>query len=74
MKFRSKYRDVSHDPCWSASSIAGYQIEVDLSDRHRPLQRHIWTKRDGAVDAEEWIGSIPDTAERLLSRGWEPCP
>ena len=50
--------------------LRSFRIEVDLTEHHHPLQRHIWTRDDGSVDAEEWVRSIPDTPERLIANGW----
>lgn len=50
--------------------LASYQIEVDLTDPRRPLQRHIWTHDDGVVEAEPWIPTINETPAHLLAMGW----
>jgi hypothetical protein len=45
-----------------------YRIELDLSNPHRHMQRHIWTRETGEVEAQDWIdaGRI---SERDLERG-----
>jgi hypothetical protein len=50
--------------------MRSYRIEIDLSERHHPLQRHIWTREDGTVDVQEWIRTIPETKEGALQRGY----
>lgn len=48
----------------------GCRIEIDLSDKSSPKQRHIWIREDGTENNEEWIKSLPDTPEKLLKKGW----
>lgn len=50
--------------------VAG-RIEIDLAHEQRPLQRHIWTRADGTIDAEKWIPTIRATPESLLAKGWK---
>lgn len=57
-------------PHYEGAFGVAYRIEADLTDQYCPLQRHIWVMRDGSENAEDWIRSIPVTAEQLASRGW----
>lgn len=50
--------------------IASYRIEVDITDKHHPLQRHIWTYASGEVRKDEWIRGISDTPEQLIASGF----
>lgn len=49
-----------------------YRIEKDLSDPHRPLQRHIWTRDNGEVYVEEWIRSLSRGHEDEIAHGYRP--
>lgn len=53
--FTSPEVDVSKKPEWTDSDVRSYRIELDITAPERPLQRHIWTLKDGTVDAEDWI-------------------
>ncbi|MEK6830144.1 MAG: hypothetical protein AABY15_08575 [Nanoarchaeota archaeon] len=46
-----------------------YCIELDVADKNRPLQRHIWTE-NGVKEIEDWIPTDYDTHERLISKGY----
>lgn len=51
---------------------AAYRIEMDLTNPHAPLQRHIWTHDDGRIEAEGWIRSSGHmTAAELERQGWK---
>ena len=50
--------------------MSSYVIEVDFSDRHRPLQRHIWTTCGGAVEEGDWVPTFFEDTQNLLSLGW----
>lgn len=68
--YQSKYNDVSTHPAWDNSPVAGYRIEVDNTFLLKPLQRHIWTFRDGTSRTEEWILSVKQTNEQFEKNGW----
>jgi hypothetical protein len=51
--------------------LRGYKIQLDLSVKHRPLQRHIWFKEDGLIEEEEWISFVSSrTPDELINRGY----
>jgi hypothetical protein len=48
-----------------------YRIEIDLSSRYRPMQRHIWTRDDGSVRNDDWIDAVSADESDLLKRGYK---
>lgn len=51
-----------------------YRIEIDLTNNHVPLQRHIWTKNDGSKREDEWVPTgLNQTKDKLLKEGWKLC-
>lgn len=42
-----------------------------MSDRLRPVQRHIWIHKDGEIDTQEWIRSFSESDWSLIDRGYK---
>lgn len=66
LKFTTKEQPYTH------YGMKSYRIEVDLTNKHNPLQRHIWTDSDGVVEIGEWILTSYDLPELLIKRGYKP--
>ena len=58
------------DTTFGHYGFASYRIEVDATEPHRPMQRHIWTRDDGTVEVEQWIPTISASREALLKCGF----
>lgn len=52
---------------WDDGRHAAYRIEVDVSNPHKHLQRHIWTMVDGSGIVENWIIGAQLSARDLES-------
>lgn len=50
--------------------FSSYRIEVELSDRFRPLQRHVWTANDGGKEIDPWIRTLYGDPDYYLAKGW----
>ena len=49
-----------------------YRIELDHQNPRKPLQRHIWTARDGSISKDNWIqSSFCRREEDLLAKGYK---
>lgn len=66
--FKSKQQPFPH---YEGGHGVAYRIEIDLTIPQRPMQRHIWIMADGSEQVEDWIASLHETPENLLSRGYE---
>jgi len=72
MIYETKEIDFKHYDCKS------YKIQINLSNPHQPLQRHIFIKINGEQaidkiiggDSDGWIQSGKRTEKELLDKGY----